>query len=51
MAYFFNEDILYNSFPILKVKFSVPEIVKRIFKKKLYLKIFYIFSKLETVQS
>ena len=35
MTYFFREDILYNcTVPNLKVKFTVTEIVKRIFEKE-----------------
>ena len=37
--------------PILKIKFSVAEIVKRIFFKLLYLNVKHSFTKLETVES
>ena len=38
IAQFFGENILYTTllFPILKVKFSVSEIVKNVFKKKVF---------------
>ena len=48
---FFGEIFSTTLLQILKVKFSVTEIVKRILKKMIiYLTIFYLLSKLETLE-